>query len=35
MTAPPTLLALAGLPGTGKSHLARALAARLGWPVLD
>lgn len=31
----PTLLALAGLPGTGKSRLARALAARLGWPVLD
>jgi predicted kinase len=31
----PTWLALAGLPGTGKSRLAAALSARLGWPVLD
>lgn len=29
------LVALAGLPGTGKSTLARALAARLGAPLLD
>ena len=34
MTAP-CMLALAGLPGTGKSALAAALAAELGWPVLD
>lgn len=29
------LVALAGLPGTGKSTLARELAARLGAPLLD
>jgi predicted kinase len=29
------LIALAGLPGTGKSTLARALAGRLGAPLLD
>lgn len=29
------LVALAGLPGTGKSTLARALAAALGAPLLD
>ena len=33
--AQPTLLMLAGLPGTGKSTLAAALARRLGWPVID
>jgi predicted kinase len=31
----PIVLAFAGLPGTGKSTLAAALAARLRWPVLD
>jgi len=31
----PTLLMLAGLPGTGKSTLAAELARRLGWPVID
>ena len=31
----PTLLMLAGLPGTGKSTLGVAIGARLGWPVLD
>jgi len=35
VTDKPTLLMLAGLPGTGKSTLAAALARRLGWPVLD
>lgn len=33
--AQPTLLMLAGLPGTGKSTLAAALARSLGWPVID
>jgi predicted kinase len=32
---PMKLVALAGLPGTGKSTLARALAAHLGAPLLD
>lgn len=32
---PPALLALAGLPGAGKTTLARALAARCAWPVLS
>lgn len=31
----PTLLMLAGLPGTGKTTLAYALARQLGWPVLN
>ena len=31
----PTLLMLAGMPGTGKSTLAAALHAALRWPVLD
>jgi predicted kinase len=35
VTVNPTLVMLAGLPGTGKSTLAAALARRLGWPVLD
>lgn len=30
-----TILALQGPPGVGKSTLARALSARLGWPLLD
>jgi predicted kinase len=34
-TRQPTLLMLAGLPGTGKSTLAAALTAVLSWPVLD
>lgn len=32
---PPTLVMLAGVPGTGKTTLAYALAQILGWPVLD
>lgn len=32
---PPIFVMLAGLPGTGKSTLAAALGARLGWPILD
>ena len=31
----PLLVALAGLPGTGKSTLAAALSAATGWPVFD
>ena len=31
----PRLVAFAGLPGTGKSSVARALAARLGAPLFD
>jgi predicted kinase len=31
----PTLVMLAGLPGTGKTALATALSAMLGWVVLD
>ncbi len=31
----PTLVMLAGLPGTGKTTLAYALVQQLGWPVLD
>lgn len=30
-----TVIALQGPPGAGKSTLARALSARLGWPLLD
>lgn len=30
-----TILAMQGPPGAGKSTLARALSARLGWPLLD
>jgi predicted kinase len=32
---PLTLVMLAGMPGTGKSTLARAIAASLNWLVLD
>src|SRR5215470_9281940 len=32
---PPMLILMAGLPGTGKSTLSRALAAELGGTVLD
>lgn len=31
----PTVLALAGLPGAGKSTLAQALSALTSWPVID
>lgn len=31
----PTVVALQGPPGVGKSTLARALSARLSWPLLD
>src|SRR5690349_330244 len=31
----PTLVLLAGLPATGRSTLAIALARRLGWPAID
>ena len=31
----PTLLLMKGHPATGKSALARGLARRLGWPLLD
>lgn len=29
------LIALRGLPGSGKSTLGRALSRRLGWPIID
>jgi predicted kinase len=32
---PPWLVALKGLPGVGKTTLARELASSLGWPLLD
>lgn len=35
MNSLPTLVMLAGLPGTGKSTIARLVASQLGWPVLD
>ena len=31
----PTLLALIGLPGAGKTELARAIAAEKNWPIVD
>lgn len=31
----PTLVLLAGLPATGRSTVAIALARRLGWPAID
>ena len=31
----PVIVALAGLPGTGKSVLAQSLSAATGWPVFD
>lgn len=37
MNAPlqPTIVMMAGLPGTGKSTLALAVTQRLGWPIVD
>lgn len=35
MSTPPILVAMAGLPGTGKSTLARKLAAHLNGTVID
>src|SRR5713226_2206518 len=29
------LIALKGLPGSGKSTIAQALSKRLGWPIID
>lgn len=34
MQEPAVLVAISGLPGTGKSALAEELAIRLGWPIL-
>jgi predicted kinase len=34
MTCPPTLIAVSGPPGAGKTTLAHALADALGWPVV-
>ncbi len=33
--APPVLIVVSGLPGTGKSYLSRRLAERLAYPVLE
>ena len=32
---PPLLVLMRGLPGSGKSTVARELGRRLGWPVID